>query len=50
MTGCGGDCLDLRGKKKQEAGENCRERSFIICTFYRILELSHEEECSGWGM
>jgi len=29
--------LDLRGRKWQEAGEDCIMRSFIICTFHEVL-------------
>jgi hypothetical protein len=36
-TGCGGEYLDLRGKKRRETGEDCIMRSFITCTLQKIL-------------
>jgi hypothetical protein len=36
-TGCKGEYLDLRGRKWQEAGEDCIMRSFITFAIYQIL-------------
>jgi hypothetical protein len=29
--------LDLRGRKWQEAGEDCIMRSFVTCTLHKVL-------------
>jgi hypothetical protein len=36
-TGYWGEYMDLRGRKWQEAGEDCKIRSFITCIFQLIL-------------
>jgi hypothetical protein len=36
-TGCCGECLDLRGRNWQEAEEDCKMRSFIICLLHQML-------------
>jgi hypothetical protein len=38
-TGCWGECLDLRGRKWQNAGENCITRDFIICRAPNLFSL-----------
>jgi len=34
-TGCWRECLYLRGRKWQGAGEDCIMRSFMTCTLHR---------------
>jgi len=36
-TGCWGENLELGGRRKQTAEEDCIMRSFIICTLYQML-------------
>jgi hypothetical protein len=36
-TGCCGECLDLRGSKWWETGEDYIKRGFINCTVHQIL-------------
>ena len=35
--GFGGGCLDLRGVKNEETGEDCVMRCLMICTLHRIF-------------
>jgi hypothetical protein len=41
--------LDLRGRKWQEAGEDCIKRSFIICAVHKVLfgAQMKEDEIAG---
>jgi len=45
-----GECLDLRGRKYQEAGEDCIMKSFVNCIFHQILGWSSQGGWDGRGM
>jgi len=48
-TGCSGESLDLRGRKWQEAGEDCIMRSFITFMLHQTLlgDQVKEDEMGG---
>jgi len=42
--------LDLRGKKWQEAGEDCIMRSFITFALHKCYQGDKAKDEMGWGM